>query len=138
MAKGYDKHQERQNDLASFGRELVRRSGTACELCRATGVSLTIFEVPPLPEEPHIEHCLHLCETCQEQIKSPKLMEPNHWRCLYETIWSEVPAAQVMAVRLLRRLSDHEPWATHEPWAAELLSEAYLAEETQVWADQEA
>jgi protein PhnA len=128
MAKGYDQHKQRQQELASFGRELVRRSKAKCELCGVTGVSLLIFEVPPVPAEPDFAHCIHLCETCQHQIETPKLRAANHWRCLYEAIWSEVPAVQVMAVRLLRRL------AAQERWAGELLNDAYLTEETLAWA----
>lgn len=128
MAKGYDKYKQRQGQLASFGRDLVRRSRAKCELCGAAGVSLTIFEVSPVLNEPEFERCIHLCERCHRQIERPQLMEANHWRCLYESIWSEVPAVQVMAVRLLGRLAEKERWAL------ELLNEAYLAEETQAWA----
>ncbi|MEM7345666.1 MAG: phnA protein [Chloroflexota bacterium] len=130
MAKGYDTYKQRQDDLASLGRELVRRSKASCELCGKSGTSLKIFEVPPAPDEPALEKCLHLCGLCVDQIERPKTMDSDHWRCLYEAIWSETPAVQVMALRLLRRLSHRESWA-HD-----VMSDAYLDEETQAWADQ--
>ena len=130
MAKGYQRHQERVQALSSFGRDLARRSGSSCELCNTSGVKLVIFEVPPIPEEPEYEHCLFICNTCKDKSNIKKKMDPMHWHCLYSTIWSEVPAAQVMAVRLLRQL------APSDSWAADLLDQAYLEPETQEWADQ--
>ncbi|MGB0387049.1 MAG: phnA protein [Ardenticatenaceae bacterium] len=130
MAKGYQRHQERVKAVSSFGRDLARRSGSCCELCGASGVKLVVFEVPPVPEEPEYERCIFICETCKGQIDKPKKMDPRHWLCLYSTIWSEVPAVQVMAVRLLRQLP------ASESWAADVLDQAYLEPETQEWADQ--
>jgi protein PhnA len=43
-------------------------------------------------------------------------------------MWSEQPEVQVMAVRMLRRLSDHD-------WARDLLDQLYLDPETRIWAD---
>ncbi len=131
MAKGYDQHRERLEALSSLGRELVRRSGAKCELCSAAGVKLNIFEVPPAPDEPDIDHCIHICDICQNQIAAPKTMNLDHWRCLYEAVWSEVPAVQVMALRLAKRLGENEAWA------ASLVDEVYLTEETQAWLDSE-
>lgn len=128
MAKGHDAHHQRIDTLASFGRELARRSGSKCELCRAAGVKLSVFEVPPAPEDPEAGKCLFLCGTCGEQIDNPKKFDPPHWRCLNETVWSEVPAVKVMAVRLLRRL------APGESWAGEILDEVYLDEDEEEWA----
>jgi protein PhnA len=43
-------------------------------------------------------------------------------------MWSEQPEVQVMAVRMLRRLSEHD-------WARDLLDQLYLDPETRIWAD---
>lgn len=131
MAKGYEEHQNRLRALSSFGKALARRSRSSCELCEASGVKLVVFEVAPIPEEPEYERCIFICQTCQKQIEKPKKMDPHHWRSLYGTVWSEVPAVQVMAVRLLRRL------APSEVWAEELLEQLYLEEEVQEWIEQE-
>jgi len=113
-----------------LGKELTRRSRASCELCTQSGVPLSIFEVPPEPKEPALDQIFHLCETCTSQLEKPKRIEPNHWRILSETIWSEVPAAQVMAVRILRFLAK-------EPWVQEILESAYLEEELEEWVQQD-
>ena len=42
-------------------------------------------------------------------------------------MWSEEPAVQVLAVRMLVRLSEHE-------WARDLSDQLYLDDETRLWA----
>ncbi|MRI33119.1 phnA protein [Endozoicomonas sp. OPT23] len=134
MAKGLLKHQERQNALSLLGKDLTRRASSKCELCEASGVSLKIYEVAPVPAEPDIEHCLMTCDTCREQLthfeKKPKHMQADHWRCLGKTVWGEVPAAQVMSVRILRQMSEKYPWA------AEILEHVFLAPEIETWVEQ--
>ncbi len=68
-----------------------------------------------------------ICETCNEQIENPEKVEPNHWRCLNESMWSTVPAVQVMAWRMLNRLKA-------EGWPQDLLDMMYLEDETKEWA----
>ena len=131
MAKGFDQHQEYQQQLALLGKDLTRRSRASCELCTQSGVPLSIFEVPPAPKEPQLDSALHLCETCTNQLKNPKKIDPNHWRILSETVWSEVPAAQVMSVRILKHLS------SSQPWAQEILEGVYLEEELESWVEQQ-
>ncbi|MCZ6673954.1 MAG: phnA protein [Verrucomicrobia bacterium] len=131
MAKGFETHRERQNQLSMLGKELTRRSRAQCELCTESGVPLSIYEVPPVPKEPDLDQVLHLCETCTTQLEKSKKLEPNRWRILSETIWSEVPAAQVMAVRVLRHI------AKAEPWAQEILERADLDEDQETWIQKE-
>ncbi len=131
MAKGMEKHQERQARLQSLGKDLTRRSGARCELCGASGVPLRIYEVPPAPADPEIERCLYLCPTCREQLERPKLLDPNHWRCACESVWSEVPAVQVVAARVLDALG------RREIWAREALTSVELDEEVASWVRQE-
>lgn len=132
MAKGYDINQERVAALTSFGKELARRAKSRCELCGAAGVKLSIFEVPPVPKEPDVSRCLFLCDDCREQADSPKRFKGGeHWRFLTQALWSELPAAQVLAVRLLRRQADAQDWAR------EALEEAWLDPAIEEWAGQE-
>jgi protein PhnA len=125
MSKGADKHQARLNELNSFGKDLARRSKSHCELCDQHGVKLFIHEVPPVPSDPELEHCLFICETCQEQINYPKRLDINHWHCLHSSIWSVVPAAQVMATLMAKLI------APKAPFAEELLDQIYLEEPIQ-------
>ena len=130
MAKGFQENQERVARLAGLGKDLARRARSKCELCEAAGVSLKIYEVPPVPAEPDFDRCLMLCGDCHSAAENPRRFEPGErWRCLAQTIWSEVPAAQVMALRLLRRQ------AATQPWAREALEEAYVDPEIEAWAE---
>ncbi len=123
MAKGLEKHQARQTALNLFGKDLTRRSGAKCELCESGGTALQVFEIPPEPTEPDYENCLFLCGECSRQLSKPNSIQPEYWRSLVSVIWSEVPAVQVMASRVLDRLScDHQ-------WAREALDEVYLDED---------
>ena len=131
MAKGLRKHQERLIALNALGKNLARRSRSTCELCERSGVSLSIYEVAPIPDEPDIAHCLMVCEKCFGLLSHPKQKDDNHWRCLTKTIWSPLPAAQVMAFRQLKKL------AVNTHWAAEQLEQAYIDEAIAAWAAKE-
>ena len=109
----------------SIERELGKRSNNTCELCGATE-NLKVYTVEPAKEE-SIKDSIHICENCNHQIDNPEKMDPNHWRCLNDSMWSEVPAVQVMAWRMLTRLRG-------EGWPADLLEMLYLDEETLEWA----
>ncbi len=129
MAKGLLKHQERQEALSLLGKDLARRARSKCEICESSGVSLSIYEIAPVPSEPEYDSCLMICETCKTQLENPKRLEPNHWRCLTKSVWSEVPAVQVVSLRQLRKLSQKQPWAL------EALEYAYPEPEIERWAD---
>ena len=134
MAKGLQKHQERVDTLNRLGKDLARRASSKCELCEAAGVPLKTHEVAPVPAEPDIDHCLMVCETCQDQLgylenNKARLIQADHWRCLGKTIWSTLPAAQVVSLRVLRQLE------IDYPWVAEILEHAYLDAEVEAWAD---
>lgn len=109
----------------SFEKELEARSGSKCELCGATG-ELKSFEVAPARNGKADDHVL-LCDTCFEQVNDASKIDANHWRCLNDSMWSTVPAVQVMAWRMLNRLKA-------EGWPQDLLDMLYLDEDTLAWA----
>ena len=104
---------------------LISRSGGQCELCKMKS-DLSIYQIPP-DSDGSAEQSLLLCTTCHNQINQPETMEANHWRCLNDSMWSQVPAIQVMAWRMLTRLSA-------EGWPQDLLEMLYLDEATLSWA----
>ena len=107
---------------------LYQRSNSSCELCgEKTGLS--VLDVPPT-DVANVDHCIVVCSVCLNQSNHSQTMDSNHWRCLNDSMWTPVPAVQVMAWRLLKRLSD-------EAWAQDLLDMLYLDEEMQVWAEAE-
>ena len=103
---------------------LKERSDSTCELCSNTE-GLVVFEVPDSPADAE-DHIL-ICETCKTQIEDEEKVEPNHWRCLNDSMWSTVPAVQVMAWRMLSRLKA-------EGWPQDLLDMMYMKEDVKTWA----
>ncbi|MFV8226431.1 PhnA domain-containing protein [Christiangramia aquimixticola] len=104
---------------------LKQRSDSTCELC-SNANNLSVFEVPDSPVE-GLENSILICDTCKEQIEDPEKVAPNHWRCLNDSMWSTVPAVQVMAWRMLSRLKS-------EGWPQDLLDMMYMEEDVKAWA----
>ena len=102
---------------------LQARADAKCELCGAEH-ALTAFPVPHSPASDD-DHSVVLCSTCRGQLEQPDTTEVNHWRCLGDSMWSQVPAVQVMAWRQLKALS-----AQGEIWAQDMLDMMYMEEET--------
>ena len=100
--------------------QLLKRSSSSCELCGNNN------DLQPYQVDPKNENIL-VCFTCYEQINERTDLAPNHWRCLNNSMWSEVPAVQVVAWRVLNKLNA-------ENWAQDLLDIFYLDEDTLQWA----
>ncbi|WP_103864718.1 alkylphosphonate utilization protein [Aquimarina sp. I32.4] len=107
-------------------RELNKRSGSVCELSGDTE-NLKVYEVPKSPGSDLDSHIL-ISQVCLEQIENLGKIDANHWRCLNDSMWSEVPAVQVMAWRMLNRLKS-------EGWPQDLLDMLYLDEDMLTWAN---
>lgn len=105
--------------------KLNDRSNGQCELC-GSDMNLSVYMVPPYEDDSYDRHA-YICSTCQEQIDDTEKTDPNHWRCLNESMWSEVPAVKVIAFRMLRRLRS-------EGWPQDLLDMIYLTDEEMTWA----
>lgn len=104
---------------------LMDRSGERCELCGAD-TELEAWAVPPQDMASSDNHIL-LCGTCRSQLDGAET-DQNHWRCLNDSMWSQLPVVQVMAHRMLVRLSA-------ESWAQDLLDMMYLEDDTKKWAE---
>lgn len=128
MAKGYELHQARMMALQGMGKDLARRAKSRCELTGAAGVPLRAYEIPPVPEDPDIERTLLISQECHEMLECPGHLAGRHWQCLAEAVWSEMPAVQVVAWRMLNEL------AKREDWAREVLDEVFLDPEVEEWA----
>ncbi len=104
---------------------LLARSENKCELCQATRDLMT-YQVGPQANNLD-ENNIITCPTCNTQINDKSSTDPNHWRCLNTTMWSQIPAVQVVAWRILDRLKS-------QGWAQDLLDMLYLEDEIQTWA----
>lgn len=102
---------------------ITERNSSRCEICGSTH-HIEIFDVLPSNNESKI----YACQTCSSQIENPNSAEASHWRCLNESIWSEIPAVQVVSWRMLNYL-------IAEPWASDLLDSMYLDEDNLRWAN---
>jgi protein PhnA len=67
-----------------------------------------------------------LCGICVDQIASDT-PNPDHFRSLATTMWSEDLAVQVLAFRTLQKID--------QPWADDLLGQLYLDDDTCAWAE---
>lgn len=99
---------------------LQERSNKSCELCASTE-SLKQYTIPPSLNE-NVANDILVCKTCLNQINGDEKMNPNHWRCLNDSMWSEHVAVQIMAWRMLQRLRN-------EGWPKDLLDMMYLDDE---------
>lgn len=104
--------------------ELIARSEGKCELCSSVNL-LEIYPVPPSSDD-SAEQSILLCKT----YRTPESAAQNHFRCLSDSMWTPIPAVQVMAWRHLNRLSD-------ETWARDMLDMLYLEEDVLAWATSE-
>lgn len=100
--------------------DLRARSGNKCELCDSVE-QLRVYEVPPAASNEANREIL-ACETCLAQIEKKQELDSAHWQCLTTSMWSEFPAVQVVAWRMLNRFRN-------ESWAADSLDMLYLDEE---------
>ncbi len=109
----------------SMEQGICQRSGDQCELC-GSDEATTVVEVSPAADR-GMDGSALICGICQAQIEQSDQLDINHWRCLNDSMWSTVPAVQVLAWRMLNRLRG-------EGWPAELLDMLYLDDETLAWA----
>ena len=109
----------------SLLKKLQVRGDSKCELC-ASEEQLNVYQVPPTSSGDENDSIL-VCHTCLDQIENPDHVDVNHWRCLNDSMWSEVAGVQVVAWRMLSRLRQ-------EGWPQDLLDMMYLDEENLAWA----
>ena len=118
-----------RNTMSVTEKKLHTRSNSNCELCTAAD-NLTVYTIPPGSDKrSDVDNSILVCGTCSAQIEDPETMDSNHWRCLNDSMWSEVPAVQVVAWRMLHRLKKFG-------WSQDLLDMMYLDEERLLWANE--
>ncbi len=106
-------------------KELLERSNNQCELC-GNSQNLTVYLVPPSKNET-VEDSILVCDICKTQIENAEETDVNHWRCLNDSMWSEINAVKVVAWRMLNRLRK-------EGWPQDLLDMMYMEDDILAWA----
>lgn len=104
---------------------LLKRANSKCEFCGSDD-GLASYDVPPVTLT-SLDKTVLVCSICLGQIENSDTMQPKHWRCLSDAMWSQTPAVQVMAWRLLQQLKG-------EGWPDELLEILYIEEDVKKWA----
>jgi protein PhnA len=111
----------------SVEREVKKRAEDKCELC-GHEEHLAIYAVPNTPD--YIEGAdtsLLACKNCISQFDDEESRDPNHWRCLNDSMWSTAAPVQIMAWRMLHRLKS-------AGWPQDLIDMMYMDEEMEAWA----
>ncbi len=85
---------------------------------------MTVYRVGP---DSYADNEIVVLASLIDQLSGAVPLQAEDWQALPTTMWSEVPAVQVAAWRVLNRLKN-------ESWAAEALDILYLDEETLAWA----
>ena len=101
----------KQRALAGvLGKALTRRSRGVCELCESRDQS-RVYELSPFPTEPELERSLMACGRCRSWLEQREAGGVDaHF--LSSAIWSEEPAVQLAAARILLCVDlDEHPWA---------------------------
>jgi len=106
-------------------KSLLQRANNACELSGETE-NLTVHEVGP-NFDGATEKMILVVQKLKDQLDGTIEPEPNDWRCLNDSMWSEVEAVKVVAYRMLYQLRS-------EGWPQDLLDMMYLEDETLKWA----
>ena len=116
---------EKQNLPMKLEDQLIVRSENKCELCKSEN-AVSLYEVAHAVHRDE-DGCLMICAKCAAQIDKKEELDNKHWACLTTSMWSEVPAIQVISWRMLNRLRE-------ESWAADNLDMMYLDDDRLAWA----
>ena len=73
---------------------------SVCELC-GSSEDVSFLELPV--SDGSEDEGIYACANCKSQIESGELDE-NHFNCLNDSMWSEVPAVKAMSYILLSKL----------------------------------
>ncbi len=106
-------------------KSLLARANNACELSGATE-GLVTYEVGPNAVGTPATTIV-LTQSLKDQLEGKVELEANDWRCLNDSMWSEVAPVKVVAYRVLYQLRA-------EGWPQDLLEMIYLDEDTLKWA----
>ena len=77
----------------SLEKALQDISLNSCELCK-TSNDLNVYTLQPSRKIDLFDR-LYACNSCISQMEDTRLINPNHWRCLNDSMWSEFLPVQV-------------------------------------------
>jgi hypothetical protein len=98
MSRGLDKHRERLDAIAFWGKDLARRAGRKCELCEGTE-ELRPFDLDA-DAEPSLETLVLGCDRCRAVLDGGAA-DPRTLRFLEGVMWTDVAPVAAAARRML-------------------------------------
>jgi len=122
MAKWTGRSKARKNNIAEFGKEMVRRSKSTCELCGESGRSLSVYEIGKTDENADLERCIHVCDECKNTIKKLNKAGENDLRFLNHAIWSEENTVKAAALHIISEIEDRSRYS----WIEDLVDMVYI------------
>lgn len=117
MAKGFQAHKQRQEEISVLGKSLSKRAGFACEWCSSKEDLRTWEYQPDVP--PALEFLALLYLTCRG-LADGKRADSYQLTSLRNALWCDVPAVAEGAARILATCK--------EPWVREAIEESFISE----------
>ena len=111
----------------SLESNLQDRAQGQCEMCTSSDQSLSTYSIKPKKDNNESDHVM-LCTLCIHDIDSEDISNESHWRCLNESIWSEIDGIKVLAYRQLKKLNKTD-------WANDVIEMMYLEDGLMAWAE---
>lgn len=108
-------------------KQLIERSDGKCELSKVKN-NLIVYLVPP-GKDNDLNNYIYISEKCLNQIEGKEKLDPIFWSFLKDSMWSDIPAVQVVSWRMLNRFR-----LRNETWALEALEMLYLNDDLLEWA----
>jgi len=99
------------------------QNNECCQLCQSVDI-LSAYSVLP---NNNTNNEIRVCETCQNHLNNAEKQDPSYWHFLTESMWSPIPAVQVLSWRLLDRFREAS-------WAENALEIFYLEDDLLAWA----
>jgi protein PhnA len=109
---------------------LLQRANNTCEICSDNNNDLTIYAVPTHTFDTDADVVV-LCSNCNTKISNNDYIQPESFRGIQGSIWSETSAVKVLSYKIAQQLQSID-------WAQEVLESAYLTEDELAWANSEA
>jgi protein PhnA len=109
---------------------LQARANGICEITGEATEQLFAYTIPPKNDD-SLNHQVAVSQAVLEAINNNDYSNTNIWRSVTGSIWSEVPAVQVLSYKILTQLKSND-------WALEALDGCYLDEALITWANAEA
>jgi len=110
----------------SIEQSIITRANGSCEICQKETPS-HIFTIHP-DKEVTEQNSVHVCENCHAPLSLQQPITSDYWTFITDNLWSEIPAVQIIAYRVLNFLKN-------EAWAQDALDMMYLEDEVKQKAD---